>query len=228
MALLDFDGDYGRSYDQSIRRLIPAYDTHFELTAAALRALVPTASSALVVGPGAGAELPSLLSALPEADLQLVEPSEQMRGFCDAVIARAQAGDRIAWAPNDLKEVPGRFDAVICHNVLHLLPPAEQEDFLHQLCARVGPGGVLVISSFSEEKDADLQLWQAIAHARFQAQGMDSEMIERVLASRNTGVYSLDPDRLATQLRLAEMEPATPLLQALFNRLWFSRRPAVQ
>ena len=228
MALLDFDGDYGRHYDQSIRRLIPAYDSHFELAAAALGALVPTASSALVVGPGAGEELPSLLKTMPGAHLQLVEPSEQMRGFCDTVIARVQAGSRIGWAPNDLMEVPGRFDAVICHNVLHLLPPAEQEDFLHQLCARVGPGGVLVISSFSEEKDADLQLWQAIAHARFQAQGMDSEMIERVLASRNTGVYSLDPDRLATQLRLAEMEPATPLLQALFNRLWFSRRPAVQ
>ena len=228
MALLDFDGDYGRHYDQSIRRLIPAYDSHFELAAAALGALVPTASSALVVGPGAGEELPSLLRAMPGAHLQLVEPSEQMRGFCDAVIARAQAGDRIGWAPNDLKEVQGRFDAVICHNVLHLLPPAEQEDFLHQLCARVGPGGVLVISGFSEEPGADMELWQAIARARFQSQGMDSETIERVMASRNAGVYSVDATRLAAQLQRAGMEPATQLLQALFNRLWFSRRPAAQ
>ena len=228
MALLDFDGDYGRHYDQSIRRLIPAYDSHFELATAALGALVPTASSALVVGPGAGEELPSLLRAMPGAHLQLVEPSEQMRGFCDAVIARVQAGSRIGWAPNDLKEVPGRFDAVICHNVLHLLPPAEQEDFLKQLCARVGPGGVLVISGFSEEPGADIELWQAIARARFHAQGMDSETIERVMASRNAGVYSVDADRLAGQLHRAGMEPATQLLQALFNRLWFSRRPAAQ
>ena len=89
-------------------------------------------------------------------------------------------------------------------------------------------GGVLVLSSFSEEKDADLELWQAIARARFNAQGLESEAIERVMASRNAGVFSLDPDRLATQLRLAEMEPPTPLLQALFNRLWFSRRPRGQ
>ena len=54
MARLDFDGDYGRHYDQSIRRIIPAYDAHLELAAAALAALVPTAASALVVGPGAG------------------------------------------------------------------------------------------------------------------------------------------------------------------------------
>lgn len=228
MARLDFDGDYGRHYDQSIRRIIPAYDAHLELAAAALGALVPTASSALVVGPGAGEELPSLLKAMPKATLQLVEPSEQMRGFCNAVIAEAQGGERIAWGPNALKEVAGRFDAVICQNVLHLLPPAEQEPVLQQLCGRISPGGVLVISSFSEEKDADLELWQAIARARFQAQGMESEAIDRVMASRNAGVFSLDPDRLATQLRLAEMEPPTPLLQALFNRLWFSRRPQGQ
>jgi tRNA (cmo5U34)-methyltransferase len=228
MARFDFDGDYGRRYDQSIRRIIPAYDAHLELAAAALGALVPTAASALVVGPGAGEELPSLLRAMPGATLQLVEPSEQMRGFCNAVIAETQAGERIAWGPNTLEEVAGRFDAVICQNVLHLLPPAEQEPVLQQLCARVGPGGVLVLSSFSEEKDADLELWQAIARARFQAQGLESEAIERVMASRNAGVFSLDPGRLATQLRLAEMEPPTPLLQALFNRLWFSRRPRDQ
>ena len=201
MASLDFDGDYGRHYDLRIRRLIPAYDAHLELAAAALGALVPTAASALVVGPGAGEELPSLLKAMPGATLQLVEPSEQMRGFCNAVI---------------------------CQNVLHLLPPAEQEPVLAQLCARVGPGGVLVLSSFSEEKDADLELWQAIARARFHDQGLEPEAIERVMASRNTGVFSLDPDRLATQLQLAQMEPPRPLLQALFNRLWFSRRPRGQ
>ena len=122
----------------------------------------------------------------------------------------------------------GRFDAVICQNVLHLLPPAEQEPVLAQLCARVGPGGVLVLSSFSEEKDADLELWQAIARARFHDQGLEPEAIERVMASRNTEVFSLDPDRLATQLQLAQMEPPRPLLQALFNRLWFSRRPRGQ
>ena len=42
MASLDFDGDYGRHYDQRIRRIIPAYDAHLELAAAALGALVPT------------------------------------------------------------------------------------------------------------------------------------------------------------------------------------------
>ncbi len=151
-----------------------------------------------------------------------------MRGFCNAVIAETQAGHQIAWGPNALKELAGRFDAVICQNVLHLLPPAEQELVLQKLCAHVGPGGVLVISSFSEEKDADLKLWQAIARARFQAQGLESEAIERVMDSRNAGVFSLDPDRLATQLRLAKMETPTPLLQALFNRLWFSRRPRGQ
>lgn len=226
---LDFDGNYGRDYDATIRILIPAYEAIVEIAAASLTALVPQAASVLVVGPGSGSELPAMLAALPKAHFSLIEPSAQMRGFCERVIATAQASNRVQWGPERLE--PGRtwgqgaFDVVVSHNVLHLMPPSAQQELLQLMLACIRPGGLLLLSSYSEPGDPQLQqLGQAIAAARFDAKGLDAERIEAVLASRNSGVFSLDPKQLDQALALAGMEPATLLVQALFNRLWSSRK----
>ena len=226
MALLDFDGDYGRTYNERIRHLIPAYDTSFELAAATAAALQPQASKALVVGAGTGTELPALLLAMPQAQFTLVEPSEQMRGFCSELIAGIGSSERVAWGPNNLAEHHGDFNVVISHNVLHVLPPAEQEQLLGQMAERVAPGGCLLLSSYSETEPPDLQLGLAIGRARLQALGIDGATIEAVMASRSSKVFSMDADRLEQQLTQAGLEPPIQLLQALFNRLWLSRRAA--
>lgn len=227
---LDFDGNYGRDYDATIRTLIPAYEAIMEIAAASLTALLPEASTVLVVGTGSGNELPPMLAALPKAHFSLIEPSSQMRGFCERVIAAARAVGRVQWGPERLE--PGQpwgrdaFDVVVSHNVLHLMPPGAQQDLLQQMLACIRPGGVLLLSSYSEPGDPQLlQLVQAIAAARFAAAGLTAERIEAVLASRNNGVFSLDQALLDQALERSGMEPATLLVQALFNRLWFSRKP---
>ena len=55
---------------------------------------------------------------------------------------------------------------------------------------------------------------------------MDAATIEAVMASRNSKVFSVDADRLEQQLIEAGLEPPIQLLQALFNHLWLSQRPA--
>jgi tRNA (cmo5U34)-methyltransferase len=229
LALLDFDGDYGRTYDARIRRLIPAYDAIFELAAAVTAALQPMAQRVLVVGAGTGTELPALLAALPEARFTLVEPSEQMRGFCCALIARIGATERVAWGPDHLDAgAPHDFEVVISHNVLHVLAPSAQEQLLRQMAGRVAPGGCLLLSSYSESGPLGFDLGLAISQARFTALGMEAATIEAVLASRNSKVFSMDVERLHQQLIAAGLEPPIQLLQALFNHLWLSRRPLEQ
>ena len=229
MSLLDFEGNYGRQYNDRIRSLIPGYDAILEIGAATLAARCPQAQTALVVGPGSGQELSGLLWALPRAQLTLVEPSEQMRLLCSAEIERLAAGDRVHWGPEQLQDepppAPGRFDAVICHHVLHVLPPAQQRQLLDQLAAQLAPGGVLLVSSYSEPAAPDIEPWRAIATARFRGLGLDEPSVNEVLASRNTKVFPLDPQRLERRLLAAGLEPPTQLLQALCNRLWVSRRP---
>ncbi|QCH14831.1 class I SAM-dependent methyltransferase [Synechococcus sp. CB0101] len=225
MPLLDFDGDYGRTYDARIATLIPAYEAIFELAAAATAALQPLAQQALVVGAGTGTELPGLLAAMPQALFTLVEPSAQMRGFCQALIERVGASDRVTWGPDDLDALgPTCFDAVISHNVLHVLTPDAQERLLQQMAERVAPGGCLLLSSYSETEPPELELGLQIGVARFKALGMDPATIEAVMAARNSKVFSVNHQRLEAQLLQAGLEPPIQLVQALFNRLWLSRR----
>ena len=230
MALLDFDGDYGRTYNAQIRHLIPAYDAIFELAAAAAATEQPHARRALVVGAGTGTELPSLLKAMPMAQFTLVEPSEQMRGFCTDLIARLGATDRVLWGPNnldDLNDPSGEgFNVVISHNVLHVLAPANQDQLLGQMAERVAAGGCLLLSSYCETEPPGVELAMHIGLARFALLGMDQSTIDAVAASRNSKVFSMDADRLEQQLTLAGLEPPIQLVQALFNRLWLIRRAA--
>lgn len=228
MTLLDFEGDYGRTYDARIGTLIPAYQAIFELAAATTAALQPHARTALVVGVGTGTELPGLLAAMPQARFTLVEPSVQMRSFCQALIERVGAAERVVWGPDDLAAMPinedGCFNAVISHNVLHVLDPNTQEQLLRQMAARVAPGGCLLVSSYSEGAPPGLELGKAIGITRLRTLGLDPSTIEAVIASRNTKVFSMDPERLEQQLTQSGLEPPIQLVQALFNRLWLSRR----
>ena len=228
MTLLDFEGDYGRTYDARIGTLIPAYQAIFELAAATAAVLQPHALQALVVGAGTGTELPGLLAAMPQAQFTLVEPSAQMRSFCQALIERVGATERVVWGPDDLSAMPttdnGCFNAVVSHNVLHVLAPNAQEQLLRQMADQLAPGGCLLVSSYSEAEPPALELGMAIGGARLRALGMDPTTIEAVMASRNTKVFSMDPARLEHQLTRSGLEPPIQLVQALFSRLWLSRR----
>ena len=230
MAGLDFDGDYGRQYAATIRQSVPGYDTLLELGAAALAAACPDASSALVVGPGPGEELEGLLQAMPLAELTVVEPSEQMLAGCRQRVEAQAASHRCTWVPQPLEHCPAlagqQFAAVICHHVLHLLPPAEQDQLLGQLCAAVAPGGQLLLSSYSEDASPEvLQRVLAVARSRWLQQGVPADRVELILASRNSRVFSLDGDRLGAALATNGLEPPLQLFQGLFSRLWWSRRP---
>ena len=230
MTPLDFEGDYGREYNARIRLMIPGYDAIQEIGAAALAARLPQAQRALVVGVGSGLELPGLLQALPQAQFTLVEPSAQMRQLCDGLISGLGASAQVGWGPEHLPEAgplaANGFDAVICHNVLHVLEPAAQRPLLDQLAAQVGPGGALLLSSYSEPDGGAIEPWLQLAAARFRAVGMDAATVTTVMASRNTAVFSLDPLLLERRLLGAGLGAPTQLMQAACFRLWISERPA--
>lgn len=228
---LDFDGDYGRTYRRSIRNSVPGYDALIEIAAAALQQAVPGAASILVVGPGLGEELVPLLAALPQARFTLLEPSSQMREACRREIAVAGAAARCELLSRGLEPgvAPpgGPFDAVVCHNVLHLMPPEAQLPMLQTLASCVPPGGALLLSAHSEPADgSSLADLLEIAGIRLRQRGLPATLIEQLMASRDTRVFSLDQSRLEAVLADAGMAPPLLLQQSLFSRLWLSRRPS--
>ena len=228
MSGLDFDGDYGRQYRQRIRLSIPAYDAVLEIGSAALAAGAPAARSALIIGPGAGEELPGLLQAMPLARFTLLEPSEQMALFCRQRIEALQAESRCTLKQTSLKAsglAQERFDAVVCHHVLHLFPPVQQQQELELLLDCLSPGGSLVISSYSEPSDeSDHQQLVAVAMARLRMLGMDETTLEWFLSGRNKVVFSLAEELLHQQAQAKGCQPPQLLLRAMLNRLWLIQK----
>jgi len=132
MPSLDFDGDYGRTYRRSIQNSIPGHDVLHELATAAVQSAASDARQVLVVGPGPGDDLPPLLNACPEAALTVLEPSGQMLEQCRHTLADHPGRERCRLLQHTLNEAlegelnGARFDVVVCHNVLHLLPGEEK------------------------------------------------------------------------------------------------------
>jgi len=226
---LDFDGDYGRTYRQTIRNSVPGYDALIEIAAAALEQAVPQAASILVVGPGLGEELVPLLTALPQSSFTLLEPSAQMRAACTREIDAAGAAARCELIARSVEPgvdpLGGPFDTVVSHNVLHLMPPERQLALLQTLATCVSPGGALVLSAYSEPENASgFEALLTIARTRLRQRGLPEAMIEQVMASRNTVVFSLNQSLLEAGLAATDMEPPLLLQQSLCSRLWLSRR----
>lgn len=154
-----------------------------------------------------------------------------MREACTREIAAAGAAARCELLAQSLEvgvDPPGGpFDAVVCHNVVHLMPPDSQLDLLQILATCVQPHGVLMLSAHCEPADGTAcEDLLAIACTRLSQRGLPESMIEQLLASRNTLVFSLDQTQLEAGLAAAGMEPPLLLQQSLFSRLWLSRRQA--
>ena len=185
----------------------------------------------MVVGPGRGEELPLLLAALPTAQFTLIEPSAQMQAACRKEIEQANAVARckildVAISPDsDLEHE--QADAVVCLNVLHLMPKDEQIKLLHSIADQIKPGGTLLIAAHSEPNSEHcFETLLGITKQRLRDRGATNDVIEKMMQARNTSVYSLDQSTLEQGLSESCMISPILLQQSLFSRLWISQKSA--
>ena len=161
MPSIDFDGDYGRTYRESIRHSIPGHDVLHEIASAAIQATASDAQQVLVVGPGPGDDLPTLLNTCADAAVTVLEPSGLMLEQCRKTLADHPGSRRCRLLPCSLNEAlegelnGARFDLVVCHNVVHLLRSDEQTAMLRDLTQCTAEGGVLLLSACSEPEDGE-------------------------------------------------------------------------
>ena len=228
---LDFEAEYGRKYRTTIQHSVPGHSTLLEIAAAAIGDTAPSARRILVVGPGPGDELPQLLDACPQAEFVVVEPSAQMLQTSIETLRGHSGFERCQWVPKTLEEavrsslLQRDFDGVICHNVLHLMAPDQQDLMIERLVEQSLPGGVLLISSYSEAAESEIcDTIFSIAARRLLDRGLPSEMVDKFLTARNTAVFSLDAARFETKLVGLNCQAPIQLYQALFARLWITRR----
>ena len=231
VSQLDFEAEYGRKYRTTIQHSVPGHETLLEIAAAAIGDTAPVARRILVVGPGPGDELPQLLDACPEAEFVVIEPSAQMLQTSIETLKGQSGFERCQWVPKTLEEavcsglLQRDFDGVICHNVLHLMAPDQQDLMIELLVEQSLPGGVLLISSYSEAAEPEIcDTVFSIAARRLLDRGLPAQMADKFLTARNTAVFSLDTARLETMLVDLNCQAPIQLYQGLFARLWITRR----
>ena len=231
VSQLDFEAEYGRKYRTTIQHSVPGHATLLEIAAAAIGDTAPAAKRLLVVGPGPGDELPQLLDACPEAEFVVLEPSAQMLQTCIETLRDHHGFQRCEWVPKPLEEavlmgqLQRDFDGVICHNVLHLMAPDQQDLMIELLVEQSLPGGVLLISSYSEAAEPEIcDTVFSIAARRLLDRGLPAQMADKFLTARNTAVFSLDAARFESILLGLNCQAPIQLYQGLFARLWITRR----
>lgn len=231
MTLLDFEAEYGRTYRKTIQNSVPGHGTLLEIAAATVGELASAAKRILVVGPGPGDELPPLLSACPDTEFVVLEPSAQMFQICKETLESHEGSERCELVQKTLDGavlsglLQKDFGAVICHNVLHLMAADLQDQMIWSLVEQLLPGGILLISSYSEATEPVLcDTIFSIASRRLIDRGLPSEVVDKFLTTRNTAVFSLNAERLQQILMELNCQNPIQLYQALFARLWMTKK----
>lgn len=128
------------------KRHAPAALANREALLAALRRLLPARGAVLELGSGTGQHAVWLARHLPGLDFQPSDPDQEARA---SIAAWAEeAGLPNLRPPLNLDLTLGtwwgqRADAILCVNVLHLLPPSALEALAAGAARVLPPGGVL-------------------------------------------------------------------------------------
>ena len=102
---------------------------------------------------------------------------------------------------------------------------ALQDQMIRSLVEQLLPGGVLLVSSYSESADPLIcETIFSVASQRLLDRGLPSEMVDKFLTTRNTAVFSLDAERLKLILMELNCQNPIQLYQALFARLWITKK----
>lgn len=227
-APFDFDGDYGRAYEDLAHRVIPGYRTLFPMVAALADPALPPGGRLLVVGAGTGIELATFRRARPDLHLTGLDPSAQMlelarRRLATAADAPTGPGsvDLRLGLVRDLPVRP-RFHAATIINVLHFLPDdGEKASLLKGVADRLRAGGLLVLFDLHGEPGAPEHERAMAAWRRYwRIMNLAEEEIPRFEERISTGIHFASAQRIADLAEQAGFGPPRRFFQGLLYGGW--------
>ncbi len=224
----DFDGDYGRAYEDLAHRVIPGYRTLFPMVAALADPALPPGGRLLVVGAGTGIELATFRRARPDLHLTGLDPSAQMLALARRRLA---ADDDAPAGPGSVElrlglvrdlPVRPRFHAATIINVLHFLPDdGEKAALLKAVADRLRAGGLLVLFDLHGEPGAPEHERAMEAWRRYwRIMNLAKEEIPRFEERISTGIHFASAQRIADLAEQAGFGPPRRFFQGLLYGGW--------
>lgn len=200
-----FHADRARRYDETIRRVLPGYDTLHALSAVMLEtAGTPDVGTVLVAGAGTGTELEVLARRNTGWHLTACDPAAGMMAVAQSRLEEAGLADRVTLHVGVVDSLSARplFDAATCLLVLHFLPDdGTKLALLRSLAERLKPGAPLVIADMAEDPNSPRFAHLLKGWTRWQAEaGIDPQEIEKGLRHIERDIHFVPETRFAALL----------------------------
>jgi tRNA (cmo5U34)-methyltransferase len=207
-----FHASRARRYDDTIRRVIPGYDTLHQMAALLLTNEIEDKSRLLLVGTGTGAELGPLGQANPAWSFVACDPSAGMLAVAEERAKDLGMAERVRFYPcttDALTDDEAFFDAATCLLVLHFIPDdGTKLAVLQSIAARLKPGAALVFADMYEDPNTPRFRRLVDAWTRWQAKaGIPAAEIEKGLAHVQRDIHFVPESRLGELLEQAGFTP---------------------
>lgn len=154
---IDFNGEWSNEYDDTAPKIIPAYQSIYELTQHLLRDRLDKEAKILVAGAGTGKEIIDCSLNNPHWCFTGFDPAEAMLSIAIKKVAAASLEDRISLVNGLIDNVVEKdFDAATSILVMHFLPDdGTKYNFLKGIADKLKPGATFVLVDLEGDTGSD-------------------------------------------------------------------------
>ncbi|SDH28952.1 class I SAM-dependent methyltransferase [Roseospirillum parvum] len=225
-----FHDNRARRYDDTIRRVIPAYDSLHLMSGLLLKELLPADARLLVVGCGTGTEMAAFLADNPGWTAVGCDPSEAMLAVAAERLDEAGVGARAELHPCTVECLPAEatFDAATILLVMHFLPDdGAKQSLLTATAGRLKAAAPLILADMHGDPETEHHRRLLAAWAGWQARhGIPPEEIEKGLAHVHRDIHRVPLERMIALLESAGFTDIEHFFHALIFGGWTARRAA--
>ena len=172
------------SYDEHIRKLIPAYELIHLQVNALLKSYMPDQAHILIVGCGTGHELDYLVQQFPHWRFTAIDPALNMLEKAQAKLQLTQPQAQITFLNTDttaLKHEHQHFDAALSILVSHFIPHEMKVQFFQDIYAVLKEKGLYLSYDLTQiEEEKQLNSLQYLAELTGLAPKQSQAMIDRL------------------------------------------------
>ncbi len=150
---IDFEGELSNEYDESVSKIIPAYESIYELSQHLLMNNLDKEAKILVAGAGTGKEIINSSRNNPLWSFTGFDPAEPMLAIARQKIAAASLENKISLIHGVIDDVTENdFDAATSILVMHFLPDdGSKLNFLKGIADKLKPGSLIILVDIEGE-----------------------------------------------------------------------------
>ena len=134
--------EHAREYDGQRRRLVPSFELFYGTAVDVIALREGPVNRVLDLGAGTGLMAAAVLERYPNAELVLLDGSQEMLAHARERLPRSSTAAVVADLRDELP--PGPFDAVVSALAIHHLEHPDKRDLLRRVRERLRAGGVFV------------------------------------------------------------------------------------